>query len=59
VRTKIPASVLREKLRKIGTEVSVWFTRKVKGKGYTLGKIKAKAHIKGEVCYEWASNAAS
>lgn len=59
IKTKLPASVLREKLKKIDTKVFVWFQRKEKGRGYFWTKIRATANIDGELQVEYASNADS
>jgi hypothetical protein len=59
VKTRLPASVLRDKLKKIDTEVFVWFTRKTKGRGWDLAKVRATANIDGQVCHEYASKEAS
>lgn len=56
VKTKVPAAVVREKLKRIETRVSVWFRRKSKGRGYDVAKIRVQAYINGEVCYEYAAN---
>ncbi len=52
VPVRMPAAVLRERLKQIDAKVFVWFKRKAKGRGYDLAKIRATATIAGQVI-EW------
>jgi site-specific DNA recombinase len=59
-KTSVPAAVLREKLKRIETKVSVWFKAKTKGRGYDMDKVRIEANIGfEEVCFEYAAKAAS
>jgi DNA invertase Pin-like site-specific DNA recombinase len=58
-KVRVPAAVLRERLKRIDTRVSVWFRKKTKGKGWDVDKVRAQAEINGELCYGGTSNAAS
>ncbi len=59
VKTKVPASVIREKLKRLNCEAFAWFKRKAKGRGYDLDRLRVKAYVNGQLCYEYAANAAS
>jgi DNA invertase Pin-like site-specific DNA recombinase len=54
----VPAAKLREGLKAINTKVSVWFKRKLKGRGYDIDKVRVQADL-GPLCNGEASNAAS
>ena len=59
VQMRLPASVLREKLKKIGTKVSIWWKPKAKGRGWDIDKMRAVANVNGNCVYEYTSSAAS
>jgi hypothetical protein len=59
VQMTMPASVLREKLKRIDCRVSVWFKPKAKGRGYDMHRLRCQAYIDGQVCYEETAKAVS
>jgi len=60
VKLKIPPAVLRANLQRINAKVYAWWLPKKKGRGYDLAKLRCQASFdEKQVCYEWASKAAS